>query len=63
MAKERLTNKQWLFVTNYLVGMTGTDAAMTAYSAKNSRTAAAMASELLKKPNIARLVNAFFIKE
>jgi phage terminase small subunit len=63
MSIKKLTNKQDLFLTNYLVGMTGTDAAMQAYNVKNRRTAAVIASQNLKRLNIAILVKAYFCKE
>lgn len=63
MSKENLTNKQWLFLTYYLVGLSGTESAMQAYNAKNRRIAAVIASKNLKKVNIASIVNGFACKE
>ena len=52
-----LTHKQRVFVTNYVRGMSGTDAAMAAYNTKSRRVAAVIASENLTKPNILLIID------
>lgn len=53
-----LTHKQRQFVLSYLRGRSGTEAVMTTYSVKNRNTAAVIASENLRKPNIVYVINA-----
>ena|SRR3989344_5523344 len=53
-----LTHKQREFVTNYLKGLNGTDAAMAAYNTNSRKTAAVIASENLTKPNILQVIDA-----
>lgn len=62
MSTERLTTKQNLFLTNYLVGMSGTEAAAQAYNVQKRTTAAVIASQNLKRLNIAKLVNGYSSK-
>lgn len=49
---EGLTPKEILFIKGLAAGKTKRDAAFEAYDAKNLNTAAAIASETLKKPNV-----------
>lgn len=51
-----LTRKQSVFVANYIRGKNGTDAAMAAYNIISRRTAAVVASENLRKPNIVEAI-------
>ena len=59
MSKKKLTTKQTLFLTYYLVGLSGTESAMRAYNAKSRRIAAVIASKNLKKVNIDSIVSGF----
>jgi phage terminase small subunit len=52
MDKHKLTSKQQLFISHYIRGETGTQAAKAAYSTTNENTAAVIASENLRKPKI-----------
>lgn len=63
MSKDKLTTKQSVFLAYYLVGVNGTESALHAYNVKNRRTAAVIASQNLKRLNIAKLLNAYFCKE
>lgn len=57
MAKRvNLTRKQSAFVAHYMSGESGTDAAMFAYNITNRQTAAVVASENLRKPNITEAI-------
>jgi phage terminase small subunit len=58
MAK-MLTHKQRLFIRQYLNGMNGTEAAMSAYNVTSRKTATVIASENLTKPNIIQIINAW----
>ena len=53
-----LTHKQRQFILNYIRGMSGTEAALNAYKVSSRNTAAVIASENLRKPNILALINA-----
>lgn len=55
--KQRLTAKQRLFVSYYLVDLNGTEAALKAYDTTDRNVAAAMASENLRKPNIREAID------
>ena len=55
--KQRLTDKQRLFVAYYLATLNGTEAALQAYDAKDRLVAANIASENLRKPYIRAAIN------
>jgi phage terminase small subunit len=59
MSRKYLTNKQSAFLAYYLIGLNGTEAVMHAYNVKKRSTAAVMASETLRIPNVAELVKAY----
>lgn len=48
----KVTEKQKLFIDNYIISLNGTDAYMQAYGAKNRNLAGVEAHNLLSKPNI-----------
>ena len=52
-----LTHQQRQFVLHYVRGVSGTDAALSVYDVKNRNTAAVIASENLRKPNIIYFIN------
>ncbi len=55
--KSKLTDKQRLFVTEYLVDMNGTQAYIRAYKCANKSTAMVNASKLLRNANIREEIN------
>jgi phage terminase small subunit len=57
MSKPKLTVKQAKFVKAKAEGKTGVEAAMIAYDTTDVRTAAAISSENLTKPNIQEVLN------
>lgn len=54
MGRQLLTSKQQAFVSHFVSGLNGTEAAMRAYNVKNRNTAAVIASENLRKPKISQ---------
>jgi hypothetical protein len=56
MAKPKLTKKQRGFVTDYLATGNGTKAALAHYDVTKEHTAASIASENLRKPEIAETI-------
>lgn len=47
-----LSNKQLIFIKNYLDGKSGTQAALIAYDTKNPKVAAQISYENLRKPDV-----------
>ena len=57
-----LTDKQKIFTANYIRGMSGTQAAKTAYTTTSINSAAVIAYENLRKPKIIAEIHSAFEK-
>lgn len=62
MSKPKLTTKQAKFVKGMAQGKTQTDSALEAYDTKDYATAAVIATENLKKPNIQEAIELARVK-